>query len=205
MWKHWTESWDKDEAGARLHMELFYSELPYACRNHCRERDPQTPMQLAAVVDKFFSDRNSSLDDQKWSRKQQPTTRVSKGTADEPTPLQARRKGRQRDHNWEVKIECFTCKQKGHAAYRCPQKPEINAVNAANKGFLVNGVVGDKPATLLIDSGASLTLVPPELTKAAEYTGTQRTVMGATGPGTFPVYQTTVTVGDKNSGNYCSC
>ncbi len=55
MWKNWTESWDKDEAVARLNMKQFYSELPYACRNQCRERHPQTSMQLAAVVDKFFN------------------------------------------------------------------------------------------------------------------------------------------------------
>ena len=34
MWRHWTEDWDKEAAGARLNMEFYFAELPYACRNY---------------------------------------------------------------------------------------------------------------------------------------------------------------------------
>ena len=67
MWRHWTDAWDKEEAGARLNMEFYYAELPYACRNYCRERNPKTLMEMAAIVDKFFSDRDSHLDDPRWA------------------------------------------------------------------------------------------------------------------------------------------
>jgi hypothetical protein len=64
-----------------------------------------------------------------------------------------------------------------------------------DEGLLVEGTVGEKYTTLLLDSGAALTLVPPELAEASDYTGKQRTVMGATGSGTFPTLQTTIQVG----------
>ena len=50
----------------------------------------------------------------------------------------------------------------------------------------VEGKVEEKPTAMLLDSGAALTLIPPELTEASDYTGKRRTVMGATGPRTFP-------------------
>ena len=59
--------------------------------------------------------------------------------------------------------------------------------------------MGMKCTTLLLDSGAALTLVPPELAEMSDYTGKQRTVLGATGSGTFPTLQTTIQVDD------CSC
>ena len=59
-------------------------------------------------------------------------------------------------------------------------------------GLTVEGVVGEKQATLLLDSGAELALVPPSLVEPSCRTGQRRTVMGATGPGSFPTVQTTM-------------
>ena len=107
---------------------------------------------------------------------------------------------RQRDPDWENHIECFICKKKGHAAYRCPNKvPQVHSLQVTDGGLTVEGVVGEKQATLLLDSGAELTLVPPNLVEPSCHTGQRRTVMGATGPGSFPTVQTTIAVGGKKA------
>ena len=106
-------------------------------------------MEMAAIVDKFFSDRDSHLDDPRWAPKKpyslQPQvkekTPAQTSTSNfNVTPIpkqtgvpQKKTTGRQKDPNWEVKIECFICKKKGHAAYRCPDKVSlIDTVHAAD-------------------------------------------------------------------------
>ena len=64
---------------------------------------------------------------------------------------------------------------------------------------MVDGAVGGKGATMLLDTGASLRLVPLELADVTEYTGKKRTMMGATGPGTFPTLNTTIHVGEQKA------
>ena len=59
--------------------------------------------------------------------------------------------------------------------------------------------MGKKCTTLLLDLGAALTLMPPELAEVSDYTGKQRTVLGATGSGTFPTLQTTIQVGERKA------
>ena len=179
-------------------------------------RNPKTLMEMAAIVDKFFSDRDSHLDDPRWAPKKPyslqpqvkektPAQTSTSNANDTPTPMQTgvpqnKTTGRQKDPNWEAKIECFICKKKGHAAYRCPDKVSlVDTVHAADVGLLVEGKVGEKPTAMLLDSGAALTLIPPELAEASGYTGKRRTVMGATGPGTFPTLPTTIEVEERKS------
>ena len=136
MWRHWTDSWDKEEAGARLNMKFYYTELPYACQNYCRERDPKTLMEIAAMVDKFYSDRDSHFDDPKWSirksRSQSPkgagdTVPAYVPSSSPSTPTTPMQPGavqkKKRDPNWEANIECYLCRKKGHAVYLCPERP----------------------------------------------------------------------------------
>ncbi len=48
-------------------------------------------------------------------------------------------------------------------AYRCPDR--IPQVQVTDLGLTVDGLVGEKHTTMLLDSGAELTLVPPKLVR----------------------------------------
>ena len=228
-WKQWTADWDCNEIANQYAIEYGLKGLPYACRNFCREQRPKSARELGGLIDKFFSDRDSHIDEGKWYQKRTPQTNpyqqryqpsfrekeeripVPTASVDSPTQpglstprssgdQQRRMPWRPRDPDWESRIECYICKKKGHAAYRCPDKiPQVHALQVTDGGLTVEGLVGETHTTLLLDSGAELTLVPPALVDSSCLTGKTRTVMGATGWGVFPTLQTVIQIGKRKA------
>ncbi len=210
-WKQWAADWDLNEIANQYAMEYGLKNLSYACRNFCRDQKPKSARELGGLIDKFFSDRDSHIDDSKWCQKKTPLTNhyqqhyqqsLSKGEGEETTAStiisgsestglstekswgdqKRRMSGRPRDPDWESRIECYICKKKGHAAYHCPDKiPQVHALQFSDWGLTVDGLIGEKQATLLLDSGAEVTLVPPRLVESSCFTGETKTVMGVTG------------------------
>lgn len=81
MWKHWTDDWNKEEAGARLNMAMLsYPTLAESTVGRDVDGD----------VDKFFSDRDSHNDDPRWFSKKphsQTQTTTSKEGEEETLPM----------------------------------------------------------------------------------------------------------------------
>ena len=68
-WKQWTTDWDCNEIANQYAIEYGLKGLPYACRNFCQEQRPKSARELGGIIDKFFSDRDSHIDDGKWYQK----------------------------------------------------------------------------------------------------------------------------------------
>ena len=192
MWRRWTEDCDNEKAGDQLLMELMYNRMPVACRNFCRDKSPTEGRELCALADKFFADRDSNPDDQKWHYRKSfgnsSIWRDQQGGEDTPkgSPSKTAQKNsvphKGKDPDWEKKAECFICREKGHISYKCPNKSTpVSNVQLIQKLPFVQELVNGKPNKLLLDSGAAMSLVHPSLVQKEHLTGDTRLVRGATG------------------------
>lgn len=214
MWRRWTEGCDNEKIGDNFLMELMYNEMPWACRNFCRDKNLKEGRELCALADKFFTDRDSNPDDARWhnrrynnswkdQRKEQSGEDPSKNSStptsnsDLKNSTKVNRPYRGRDPDWEKNAECYNCKEKGHVSYKCPNKstPVSNVQLIQNLPF-VEGTVNGKQNKLLLDSGAAMSLVHPELVQKEQLTGDTRSVKGATGQEkVYPLAKVKVEIG----------
>ena len=182
--------------------------LPYDCKSYIQARKPATEQEMAANIEQFFAERCSSWDNPKWktselfSSQWTGSTRRWKNTiprgyqrsqsqgisgqehSDQPTDVQetptkpdSRAIERSSFHG-----ECFNCGRRGHYAARCPDKQEvrINRIDAP-KLITISGKIGKEPSSMMLDSGAAMSLFPAKLIEQKCYTGQWMKVRGAVG------------------------
>ena len=190
MWRSWTEGCDMETVGDKLLMELMLNRMPLPCRNFCRDKNPKDGRQLCALADKFFTDRDSNPDDPRWHNrkgsnwgKQQSGEDASGGATSGATGQGSTSpKPRSRDPDWEKKAVCYACGEKGHVSYKCPNKSlQVSNVQLVKRLPFLDGEINGKASKLLLDSGAAMSLVHPDLVQQEQLSGATRTVKGATG------------------------
>jgi len=227
-WKQWTEGLTLIEAGHRVLIEMAIEDLPYACRNHVREKEPTTVLEMSGLVEKFFSDRNSYIDDPKWygggrhhtqdknmkAREKLPSSRQPTNPSQHHEEGQQERrptkpahsdrwkdqgKDRDRDRDRERQLECYNCHKRGHIAARCPDKTAQVHKIGKDASMTIAGRVGDKETTLVLDSGASMSMFPPQFIEPQQYTGQRMRVKGAVGEGSLPTANVIVQAGGEKA------
>ena len=68
-WEQFTAGRSMREVGNLLCIELAEGKLPNACRLHVKQQRPTSAIEMAYLVEEFFRDRNSTLDDPCWWQK----------------------------------------------------------------------------------------------------------------------------------------
>ena len=84
-------------------------------------------------------------------------------------------------NNNPMKIICFTCQEEGHKSPQCPRKTEfgkevktrpVNRIShGRGGGTVIAGEVNGQETSILIDSGASISIVPETMVKPEDLTG----------------------------------
>ena len=83
--------------------------------------------------------------------------------------------------------ECFNCGHRGHYAARCPDKQEvrINQIDAA-KLITISGKISKEASSIMLDSGAAMSLFTAKLIEQKYYTCRWMKVCGAVGQKFLP-------------------
>ena len=88
---------------------------------------------------------------------------------------------RQKERTTPSLVDCFNCGKKGHFAAQCPDRQvRINKISTSNS-IMVSGKIGNKETSMMLDSGAAMSLFPAKLINQKDYTGGWLTVRGAVG------------------------
>ena len=162
MWRHWTHNVDSvEQAGDLIIMEKMYAWMPAPCMHFCRGKEPKSGQELADLADRFFEERGSKPDDARWWMKkahrsyqsggsfhsgrtysdnkqadESPKNSTSSGKLTPPKP-----QTKPRDPDWEKKVECFNCREKGHIAAKCPNRSaNISQVNLTKNLPVTEGI-----------------------------------------------------------------
>ena len=207
-WKHWIGELPMEQALTKIVMALGELHLPYQCKSFVQARNPATIQDMANLIEQFFAERGFSWDDvkwksappfqQQWSRPYQGSSPHWKGNQERPinkypnSAQPAQHTKEPTDHTTSGNKRhqdptCYICNKPGHFAWRCPDKPAcINRIEDDDM-FMVEGRVGNTPTRIMLDSGASVSLVPARLVSESDYTGRHRKVKGAVGQECLPV------------------
>ena len=223
-WKHWIGDLPMEEALVKVTMAVGELHLPYACKSYIQARKPATEQEMAASIEQFFAERGSSWDDPKWKTskpfssqwtgssrrwentttrwRQQPLSQdtSSKEHTDQPSDAQetpTKPDSRVRERSLFARGECFNCGRKGHYAAKCPDKQvRINRIEAPNL-ITIPGIIGREECSMMLDSGAAMSLFPAKLVEQQCYTGQRMSVRGAVGERSLPTAVVPVEVDGK--------
>ena len=184
LWEHWTDGKTPQQIARQGAMAVVESMLPTTCRNHVRDKAPETVEEMARIAEQYFIDHGISWDESRWktSRQYYPgspalnrgegETRVKSKPPPQKDPRTTERSPDQkRNREYQLRMgECFNCGQRGHIAARCPEKTvTINLIGGAGP-LTTKGKIGGKETNLLLDSGARMSVFPSSLIKEDEYT-----------------------------------
>ena len=210
LYSRWLRDMDGQQCLQAVMMEKLYSMLPLQCMHHCRDRKPKTSLELAGVVSDYLSDHNLTWQEARRGMRRQPSRQPywkSQGRQDtdgkpprtgelsEPpkqvgdqTNSQNNPQSKQdmvkepRGVSWEKNVECFSCKERGHIAARCPKKQELTyAVSTLNRLMVHGSVNGKQTNQLMLDSGADRTTIFSSFVAPEDYLNETVMLTGANG------------------------
>jgi hypothetical protein len=193
LWTQWMDGFTRSELAEKITLVQAELALPYTCRMHVRSAKPKSIPELVTEVEDFFATRKTTWDDaaatsrspgkgQRWSQhpakesagQGQPDQSIDKKSTTTMT-------NRSKERSTTSLVVCFNCGQKGHFAAQCPDKHvRINKISTSNS-IMVSGKISNKETSMMLDSGAAMSLFPAKFVDRKDYTGGWMTVRGAVG------------------------
>ena len=192
---------DAEKILEQFTMERMLDAMSPELQAWLKERKPQTAVELATLANEHVQARKGPLVDGKYvsiskrgnSQKKPNPTQSSQpekpGNTQKPEPPKA--DSPKEDRTKGKPIKCFKCQEMGHISYDCPLNKRRNG-----RGYLcmtplnsrdefpdcyIKGLIAEKPALMLVDTGCSRTLVHSKYVGKSNMTAEKMTLLTATG------------------------